>query len=58
MLRYSDCTSGGLGLMAKKAEKILLIYYKAICNFFQKSESSKYRKKRFGYPHPYPLPVW
>ena len=28
----------------------------AICNFFQKSESSKYRKKGFGYPDPYPVP--
>ena len=29
-----------------------------MCNFFQKSESSKYRQKRFGYPDPYPVPVW
>ena len=28
-----------------------------MCNFFQKSESSKYREKRFGYPGPYPVPV-
>jgi len=27
-----------------------------MCNFFQKSESSTYRWKRFGYP--YPVPVW
>jgi len=27
-----------------------------MCNFFQKSESSKYQKKRFGYPDPYPVP--
>ena len=27
-------------------------------NFFQKSESSKHRWKRFGYPGPYPVPVW
>jgi len=27
-----------------------------MCNFFQNSESSKYRWKRFGYP--YPVPVW
>ena len=29
-----------------------------MCNFFQKSESSKYRQKRFGFPDPYPVPVW
>ena len=28
-----------------------------MCNFFQKSESSKYREKRIGYPDPYPVPV-
>jgi len=28
-----------------------------MCNFFQKSESSKYREKRFGYLDPYPVPV-
>jgi len=28
-----------------------------MCNFFQNSESSKYREKRFGYPDPYPVPV-
>jgi len=26
--------------------------------FFQESESSKYKKKRFGYPYPDPLPVY
>ena len=30
----------------------------AMCNFFRKSESSKYRYKRFGYPDPYPVPIW
>jgi len=29
-----------------------------MCNFFQKSESLKYWWKRFGYPDPYPVPVW
>jgi len=28
-----------------------------MCNLFQKSESWKYREKRFGYPDPYPVPV-
>ena len=28
-----------------------------MCNVFQKSESSKYGEKRFGYPDPYPVPV-
>jgi len=28
-----------------------------MCNFFKKSESSKYWYKRFGYPDPYPVPV-
>jgi len=27
-------------------------------NFSQGCESSKYREKRFGYPHPYPVAVW
>jgi len=31
------------------------MYDCAMCNFFQKSESSKYRKKRFGYPYPVPV---
>jgi len=26
--------------------------------FFQESESSKCREKRFGYPYPYPVHVW
>jgi len=29
----------------------------AMCNFFQISESSNYREKRFGYPDPYPFSV-
>ena len=33
------------------------MYDRAMCNFFQKSESSKYREKRFGYPDSYPVPV-
>ena len=29
-----------------------------MCNFFQKSESSKYCWNLFGYPVPYPVSVW
>jgi len=29
----------------------------AMCNSFQESESSICRKKRFGYPYLYPVPV-
>ena len=29
-----------------------------MCNFFRKSQSSKYRWMRFGYPDPYPVPIW
>jgi len=43
-LRYRDHTIDRLGVMAQKAEKMLLKgMIIAICNFFQKSESSKYR---------------
>jgi len=60
-LRYSDYIIDRLGVMAHKVEKDASENNKmhdcAMCNFFRKSESSKYRYKRFGYPDPYPVPI-
>jgi len=46
-LRFRDYTIDGLGVTAQKAEEMLLKTINesdcAVCNFFQKSESSKYR---------------
>jgi len=63
-LRYRDYTIDldRLGIMAQKAEKMLLKMINELLSNVQllpkKSESSKYREKRFGYPDPYPVPVW
>jgi len=60
-LHYSnEYTTDRLGVMAQKAEKMLprILNECAMCNFFQESESSKYREKLFGYLYPYPVSVW
>jgi len=61
-LQYRDCTLDRLGVMAQKAEKMYLkIINELLCNVQllpKKSESSKYREKRFGYPDPCPVLVW
>ena len=59
-LLYKDYTIDRLGVMAQKADKLLLkIINKCLCNvqFFQKSESSKYQEKYFRYSDPHPVPV-
>jgi len=47
--------------MAQKDEKMrpkILNNDCVMSNFFQESESLKYREKPFRYPYPYPVPIW